>query len=251
MTPNVYFAEEVTTLSDLDFDGDGFKSRIDLDSDNDGIVDIIEAGGVDIDGDGKLDAFVDADSDGYHDNFDGVNSILITGADTDADGFPNSYLVADDADSTGLPNFMDIDSDDDGITDNTEAQATGTYISPSNTDTDSGGVVDGIDDNYDNDAIGFGGRGLLLVDSDFDGIPDYLDTDSDDAEELDIIEGHDTNGDGVINGSDISNADTGIFTGIDSDNDGLDDGFDNDDTGFDATNGGLRAISHPIFDAAL
>ncbi|MBV1887674.1 MAG: choice-of-anchor D domain-containing protein, partial [Urechidicola sp.] len=72
-TPNVYFAEEVTTLADLDFDGDGFKNRIDLDSDNDGIVDLIEAGGTDIDGDAKLDSFVDSNSDGYHDSFDGAS----------------------------------------------------------------------------------------------------------------------------------------------------------------------------------
>ena len=245
ITPNVYFAEEVTTLADLDFDGDGFKNRIDLDSDNDGIVDIIEAGGIDTDGDAKLDAFVDGDSDGYHDSFDGVTGILITGADTDSDGIPNSY-PNDDADATGFPNFLDIDSDDDGITDNTEAQATGSYISHANSDTDSGGFVDGIDDSYDNDNINFGGNGLIPIDTDFDGTPDYLDTNSDDGEEDDSIEGHDTDDDGIADSG--STADTGIFVGTDSDNDGLDDGYDNNDGGFDSTNGSLTAASHPIVD---
>lgn len=245
-TPNVYFAEEVTTLPDYDFDGDGFPSRIDLDSDNDGIVDLLEAGGTDSNGDAKLDAFVDTDSDGLHDSFDGITGILITGADTNADGFPNSY-PNNNADNTGLPNFMDIDSDDDGITDNTEAQATGSYISHANTDTDSGGFVDGIDDNYDNDNVGFGGSGLIPIDTDFDGTPDFLDTNSDEGEEDDIIEGHDTDGDGIADSG--SSADTGVFVGTDSDGDGLDDGFDNNDAGFDSTNGSLNAASHPIVDA--
>ncbi|GAB1308224.1 hypothetical protein KH5_09070 [Urechidicola sp. KH5] len=245
ITPNVYFAEEITTLYDDDFDRDGLKSRIDLDSDNDGILDIIEAMGEDTDANGMLDAFVDINSDGYHDAFDGPSALMITGADTDADGVPNVYPTGD-IDGTGRPNFMDIDSDDDGITDNTEAQATGSYINPANSDADSGGTTDGIDDNYDSDNVNFGGSGIIPVDTDYDGIPDYLDTNSDENEEDDIIEGHDSDGDGVADAG--SNSNSGVPNGADSDGDGLDDGFDNNTSVFDPTNNGLNPDSHPIVD---
>ncbi|NQY28577.1 MAG: T9SS type A sorting domain-containing protein [Flavobacteriaceae bacterium] len=247
-TPFTYFSLEVTTIPNYDFDGDTIVNRIDLDSDNDGIVDLREAGDPDIDGNGMIDGFTDTNNDGYHDAYDGAGSLLITGADTTGDGFPNSY-PNDNPDGTGFPNFMDIDSDDDGITDNTEAQATAGYVTLANSDSDTGGVFDGIDDNYDTDNVNFGGAGVIPVDSDGDGTPDYLDLDSDNSEEVDAIEGHDTNGDGVINGSDSPNADTGLFTGTDSDNDGLDDGFDNNDAMFDSTNNSLQPSSHPSFDA--
>jgi len=242
----VYFNEpgaNGSSIPDYDTDGDGIESRLDLDSDSDGILDLIEAGQTDADGNGMIDGFTDSNNDGYHDAFDGAGSQLITGADTDADGLPNSY-PNDNPDSNGFPNFMDLDSDDDGITDNTEAQATGAYVAYGTTDTDSDGLANVFD------ASGsFGGAGLTPVDTDSDGTPDYLDTDSDNGEEIDSIEGHDTNGDGVVNGSDSPNADTGLFTGTDTDGDGLDDGFDNDDATFDATNTSLKATSHPIFDA--
>ena len=247
-TPFTYFSLEVTTIPNYDFDGDTLVNRIDLDSDNDGIVDLREAGDQDTDGNGMIDGFTDADNDGYHDAYDGAGSMLITGADTNSDGFPNSY-PNDNADTTGFPNFMDIDSDDDGVTDNTEAQSTGAYVTLAYMDTETAGTIDGIDDSYDNDTVNFGGAGVVPVDSDGDGTPDYLDLDSDDSEEVDAIEGHDTNGDGVINGSDSPNADTGLFTGVDSDNDGLDDGFDNNDAMFDSTNNSLQPSSHPSFDA--
>ena len=52
-----------------DNDSDGFPDFLDLDSDNDGIFDVIEAGGVDGDGDGIIGtgALVDTDSDGWSD----------------------------------------------------------------------------------------------------------------------------------------------------------------------------------------
>ena len=242
----VYFNEagaNGSSIPDYDSDGDGIQNRIDLDSDKDGIVDLVEVGQPDVDGNGMIDGFTDSNNDGYHDAFDGAGSQLITGADSNADGLPDSYPNKN-PDNNGFPNFMDLDSDDDGITDNTEAQATGAYVTYGTTDSDSDGLADAFD------AFGsFGGAGLTPVDTDTDGTPDYLDLDSDGTEEADNIEGHDTNGDGVIDGSDSPNANTGLFTGIDADNDGLDDGFDNNTASFDATNNGLKAISHPIFDA--
>ncbi|MDH3708932.1 MAG: hypothetical protein OER04_03530, partial [Cyclobacteriaceae bacterium] len=50
-----------------DSDGDGTVDARDLDSDNDGILDIVEAGGSDSNDNGQVDSFTDTDSDGYHD----------------------------------------------------------------------------------------------------------------------------------------------------------------------------------------
>jgi len=228
----------------IDFDKDGAINSTDLDSDNDGITDIIEIGEPDTNEDGQIDGFTDGNLDGYHDSYDGASSRLITGIDVSGgpNGFPDDYPNAN-LDGTGYPNFMDIDSDDDGITDNTEAQSTPLYITYVSTDTDKDGILNIFDN-----AGGFGGNGLTPVDTDYDGTPDYLDIDSDGHEENDIIEGHDTNGDGVVNGSDSPNADTGLFTGTDSDGDGLDNGFDNNDSSTEPTNSTIQPNSHPLAD---
>ena len=65
-------ADEIETSADSgqmkfalpDTDQDGTPDFRDLDSDNDGIYDLIEAGGVDTDTDGRLDGFFDADGVG-------------------------------------------------------------------------------------------------------------------------------------------------------------------------------------------
>uniref|UniRef100_UPI00356B6063 choice-of-anchor D domain-containing protein n=1 Tax=Lutibacter sp. TaxID=1925666 RepID=UPI00356B6063 len=251
--PNTYFISEAGKLLALDFDYDGIINRIDLDSDNDGILDIIEAGGIDVNGDGQIDGFTDVDKDGYHDPFDGAGSLLITGPDANGDGFPDNYPYKN-ADETLYPNFRDIDSDDDGITDHTEAQATlATFINYTGVDSDGDGILD-VYDNY----IGFGGNGLIPVDSDGDGTPDYLDLNSDNHGELDIIEGHDSNGDGFINPSDEGScltsitAFTGLKTGLDEDEDGLDDGFDNNisqtASNYNPTNEGFSPMLLPNID---
>jgi hypothetical protein len=67
-----------------------------------------------------------------------------------------------DSDLDGITDNMDSDSDNDGIPDNIEAQGQ-TIVPPSNTDANS----DGIDDAY--------GNGIVPVDTDGDGVPDYID----------------------------------------------------------------------------
>ncbi|OFY73185.1 MAG: hypothetical protein A2265_02280 [Bacteroidetes bacterium RIFOXYA12_FULL_33_9] len=223
-------------ITNSDFDGDGIFNIYDLDSDADGIPDIVEAIGTDANNNAKVDFFTDANNNGYHDSYEGLTSLTITGADTDANGIPNTYPNAN-TDGTGSLNFLDIDADDDGITDNTEYRASTSYVAPSNSDDNS----NGIDNSYDNAA-----KAIVTVnDTDADGIPDFRDDDSDGDGTNDIIEGHDTNGDGVVNGSDSPNANTGLPTGIDSDNDGLDDGFDNNIGIKLATNSGMTPLFHP------
>ena len=270
-------------FGDCDQDGDGIANYLDLDSDNDGVTDIIEAGGVDTDEDGRVDNNADTNSDGYANTFDPVNggtelaindtdddgiddyldldsdgdgigdiveaggtdtdgNGVVDGAftDVDGDGWSNTFdndnggtaLVDNDEDNDGLQNRIDIDSDDDGIVDIIESQPTGTLINPSGVDADG----DGIDDNFDTDS-----GNALTAPENTDGTdnPDYLDTDSDNDGDLDILEAWDINNDGV--------ADT-TPSGTDTDNDGLDDNFDNvpgSNNTTNITNGGESSGSFP------
>ena len=155
-----------------------------------------------------LNIIPDKDCDGVPDDID---------PDADGDGIlnvdealPGQDWRTADADGDGIPNYLDIDSDNDGIVDNVEAQTTVGYIPPSGKDTNG----DGIDDAYDPT---IGGVLLIPIDTDKDGIPDFLDTDSDNDLVPDYIEGHDLNADGKADR---------VAIGKDSDNDGLDDAYD-------------------------
>jgi hypothetical protein len=289
-----------------DTDGDGVPNSRDLDSDNDGIPDVLEAGGADTNNDGRIDTFTDTDGDGLSQTVDGdanndgtaentAGALIITGGDADSDGDPETYPRANadanglpnpydlDADGDGIldarevgiidtnndgiangtlgadgwsddidvqqvfnpantdlgarPNYLDIDSDDDGIPDLIEAQATGSYVAPSGVDSDG----DGIDNNYDNNDAAFAGNannGLVPINTDGLGYPDYIDTDADNDDRNDRIEGWDTNGNGIIDGSEVA------FAAGDADGDGLVDVYDNDDVNPVASNGTTPA-SYP------
>jgi len=85
-------------------------------------------------------------------------------------------VTPNDIDDDGIINALDLDSDNDGIADNIEAQATASYVAPSGVDSNN----DGVDDAY--------AGGLTPVDSDGDGSDDYKDTNSDDDDKLDNVE---------------------------------------------------------------
>jgi len=55
-------------LTPPDTDGDGIPDQLDLDSDNDGVYDLVEEGGIDSDDDGMVDDFKDYDSNGFDDD---------------------------------------------------------------------------------------------------------------------------------------------------------------------------------------
>jgi uncharacterized repeat protein (TIGR01451 family) len=178
-------------------DGDAKPNPYDLDSDGDGIVDVLEAQLNDANQDGRIEGTI---------NTDGWSTVVSALA----------LLVLPDRDVTGRANLYDIDSDDDGIPDNIEGQCTGCYRLPSGLDTDG----DGIDDSYDNTAV-FGGIGISVYNHDGDAFPDYLDLDTDGDGFPDINEGNDFNLNHVMD-------DDVTLAGVDTDGDGLDDHFDND-----------------------
>ena len=215
------------TYTTGDNDGDGIPNHLDIDSDNDGITDITEAGGSDANRDGIADDFRDDDKDGFNDLVDGdptnvldvtvdtagantANALVLTGTDGNNDGKPDTYTTGD-FDNDGKLDFLDIDADNDGIPDNIEGQPTRDYVAPSGMATD---ITDannnGLDDNYEvGDAFGIAPENTDGTDN-----VDYLDTDSDNDGILDAVENGDTNN---------------TASGTDSDGDGLDDSFERAD----------------------
>lgn len=179
-------------------DNDRRPNCYDLDSDMDGIVDVIEAG------------FLDSDFNGFVDGSrgaDGWNIALNTMIN----------LPIRNSDSRTGPDYLDIDADDDGVPDNVEGQTTAGYKFPAYFDSDN----DGLDNAYDMApyASVVGGSGIFVADKDGDNTPDYLDLDTDADGQPDIIEGNDFN----LNG--ISDDDVSL-TFLDTDADGLDNKFD-------------------------
>ena len=195
-------APEADGLLD-DSDGDGVVDFRDLESDNDGIPDVLEARGVDVNGDGRLDAISDLDGDGAEDNL-----LLTTGAwvDTDADI---------------RPDHLDLDSDNDGISDLTEVHGGAPDI-------DNDGVLDSfVDENRDGYDDNLRESVVVLLDTDRDSDPDQVDLDSDGDGVYDLVEagGTDMDDDGIVDAM------------ADRDGDGIPDSVDVDQTGGTDSNG--------------
>jgi hypothetical protein len=196
----------------FDFDRDGIINSLDLDSDNDGIPDAWET---------RDPRMVDANADGMVDGVDNDGDGLLSSADADDNTYGGPGLTPEDLDRDGNPNYLDLDSDGDGITDITEAlEAFDSDGLANGTDTDGDGVREngGFNNNANNaDNInGFGARGIIVKDRDGDGIPNPYDIDSDNDGITDNVEGqptcsyvvpsgNDTDGDGVDNAYDTDN----------------------------------------------
>ena len=187
----------------FDFDNDGVANHLDLDSDNDGVLDIVEAGN----------SSLDTDSNGGTNTIVGDNGLENTLETDDTSTAIINYTLPN-SDSDSNLNYLDIDSDNDGIVDNIEAQTTSDYSTLSNVFSESG-----IDTSYPN--------GILPIDTDGDLIFDYIDVNSDNDIRDDVVEAWDTNSDGI--------AET-LISNIDSDNDGLDDAFDTNNSLINPTN---------------
>lgn len=85
-----------------------------------------------------------------------------------------------DFDGDGIANSLDLDSDNDGIPDNVEAQPTLTYVASNADNAATYTTNNGVNSAY----LG----GLTPLDTDTDGCEDFLDTDSDGDLDLDKVE---------------------------------------------------------------
>lgn len=142
------------TITEPDSDGDGIADYLDLDSDNDGITDNVEAQATE-------------------------DYVAPTGVDSDGDGLDNAYegtgnegLNPVNTDGTGPADFLDTDSDGDGINDVDEAGHGFTQAEiDASGDADGDGIADIVDD-----VIGWD-----VNDNDIDGSGDFTlaDTDND------------------------------------------------------------------------
>ena len=147
-----------------DSDNDGVFDQLDFDSDNDGISDSVEA--------------------------QSTNIKVLSNNDTNHDGIDDAYgngLMPADFDNDNVANYLDLDSDNDGIYDLTESGSNAEDINLN-------GIIDGND---------FGANGLAnsvetspdsgklnysTLDTDSDGIYNYIELDSDNDLCSDVIE---------------------------------------------------------------
>ena len=173
-----------------DFDGDGIVNRLDSDSDNDGIFDLIEVGlaQYDVNSDGRIDMDEALESDS---NLNGLIDVIEASTD-------QSIVVLNDhqCDLDSLPNPYDLDSDNDGLPDSYESALRTDQTSANSAllialglsvlDPDGDGKVNsaGSEDLNGNGVVDLVEQLLVsynavLIDSDFDDVADYCDTDSD------------------------------------------------------------------------
>jgi VCBS repeat-containing protein len=153
VTDGTFTVTQVIAISVLlDTDKDGIADIFDIDSDNDGILDIIEGMG-DFDGDGipnYLD--LDSDGDGIPDNIEAQTTSSYKaplGVDADKNGLVDAYettpgagngLTPVNTDLSGLPDYLDLDSDNDMVSDSNES---GLILSGN--DVDKNGLDDAVD----------------------------------------------------------------------------------------------------------
>ncbi len=199
---------------DIDADNDGIldvneASNGDLDTNNDGVIDSNDDGFSDTTDNGQADSTegttptdtdgnptdgpnfldIDADDDGIPDNVEAqLTSAYIVPADTfDNVGLDTNYLgglTPIDTDNDNIPDYVDLDSDGDGIDDVIEA-GQGTFVGA---DADNDGLDDGFDDTPGNDVNNDLNTGAITTDND----------DLPTTTEVDFREVADSDGDGVL-----------------------------------------------------
>ena len=161
----------------------------------------------------------DADQDGIADYLDW---------DSDGDGIPDSYEAGDDdpdtmpvdSDHDGIYDFRDLDSDGDQIDDGTEYMVDGDGDGVPDMDVDGDGIPNHLDDDTDGDGHSDLDEGT--TDLDGDGIPNFADDDDTDGPL------GDEDGDGIPNGADNC-PDTPNFGQADKDGDGIGNACDEED----------------------
>ncbi len=202
-----FTAQPCVPTSSRDTDNDGIPDYYDLDSDGDGIPDNIEA--------------------------QSTHSYISPNGIYDATGVDTAYtggLTPQNTDGTDNPDYLDLDSDNEGANDTTEANLTGVL-------TGTIGTLTGLDTGIGSIDSYVSIRGDYFDNTQTDNFPD---TDGDvngggDVDWRDDIGGADTDGDGVLDSVDIDDDNDGILDVVegmgDSDGDGIADQFDLDSDG--------------------
>lgn len=196
-------------FEDLDLDGDNDPSTNPADSDGDGIPDYLD---------------IDSDNDGIPDNVEAQATaayIAPTGLDANANGMDDAYEVGGvgilpiDTDGDNLPDYLDDDSDEDGIPDAIEGH-----------DFDRNGVPEVflIGSDKDNDGLDDGYEGSTAIDIDVnDEIDDPInDLPNADGDSESDYRDTDDDGDGIDTRDEDANKD-GNYVNDDTDNDGIPD----------------------------
>ncbi len=179
--------------------------------------------------------------------------------DSDGDGFSNIRELEDgsdpygrngDYDADGTPDTIDLDDDNDGVADASDAFP---YNANETVDTDQDGIGNNSDPDDDNDGVDddrdeFPRNAAESVDTDGDGIGNNADTDDDndgisdanDINPLDAQSAFDTDGDGIGDAIDTDDDNDGVddindrfplddSESLDTDNDGIGNNEDTDD----------------------
>jgi hypothetical protein len=170
----------------FDTDLDGLPNHQDLDSDGDGIPDAVEANG------GVAPSWYDVSAAAIS------GPVGVNGMPDMAETSPESGMSAfplPDFDGDSHQDLYDLDSDNDGITDRVEAQATLNFVPASGLDQNG----NGIDDAHDPGCTPCGtlsGKTVVPVNTNNQFGPDYLDRDTDGDGAPDWVEGFDDNTNG-------------------------------------------------------
>jgi gliding motility-associated-like protein len=168
------------TCINKDSDNDGIPDQLDIDSDNDGITDNIEA--------------------------QGINFIASTNVDTNKDGISDAYgtgIVPVDTDLDLVLDYLDLDSDNDGIYDLKESGSNAVdanqdgKIDGSNASFGINGLSNSMETAVDNGILNY-----TIADTDANNRANYISLDSDADECNDVIEAGflDPNQDGLLGG---------------------------------------------------
>ena len=201
--------------------------NFDLDDDDDGILDSVEDGNMDgdndhttnptdTDGDGIPNyEDIDSDDDGILDNVEAqltASYIAPSGVDANTNGLDDAYetssglgLTPINSDNGSIPDYLDIDSDIDGIRDNIEAQSFAAYVAPSGNDANNNGLDDAYEGSY--------GFGINPINTDGGLYPDFRDFDSD--------------GDGIKDKVEAQTSEAYIPPTGDANNNDIDDSYEN------------------------
>ena len=264
----------------MDRDGDGVPNHQDLDSDGDGVWDLIEGNDEDQDGandnlnvadagnDGVIDAVTDTNDNGLDDSYEtalGGEPAAQQNSDSDAlpdyldddddgDGiltifedYNGGNATDDDTDSDDLPDYLDDDDDDDGL-------ATDQESPDPNNDGDPEDAIDS-DDSAPPDYLDASTLGPTNTDG--DGQPDFLDEDDDNDGVPDSLEGSvDSDLDGIIDSLDLDSDNDGIpdlyengLGVLDADGDGrIDDATDDDGDGIPNVSEGISIDANTDMD---